>query len=165
MFRSFRKNRNFSKILTKIQFFRKFDSQISLISKVFVIFKNFDQNRIFFENLTKFKFLEIIEKNRIFRKISPKSILLLKIWLKSKIFEIFEKIEIFRKFDQNRYFSKILSKWKFFEKLTKMAIFLEFFEMFEKSEIFRKFWPKSKSFGNLTEIEIFRNFRKNGNFS
>ena len=74
----------FLKILTKIGIFRKFDqnrnfSKIWLKSVFRNLEKNFDQNRHFFENLTKID---------IFRTI----------WPKSKFFENLTKIEIFENF-------------------------------------------------------------------
>ena len=84
------------------------------------------------------KFFEILTEIEIFRKLWPKSIFFLenftkigifpknqiyskdqnrnfsKIWTKSKFFEIFEKIENFRKFDQNRNFSKFWKKSQIF---------------------------------------------------
>ena len=93
MFRSFRKNRKFSNILTKIEFFRKFDSQISLISKVFVIFENFDQNRIFFENLSKVEIFPKFDQNRNFSK----------------------EFKFFRKFEQSPNLSKIFTQIEIFK--------------------------------------------------
>ena len=86
------------------------------ISEKFQIFRKFWQKlNFFFENVTN---IEVSSK----------------IWPKSKFFE---------NYDQNRKFSKILTKTKFFKILTKIAIFFE----------------------NLTKIENFRNIRKKRNFS
>ena len=85
-------DRNFWKILTKIENFRNFDQ--NFFSKMWLKSK-------FFKNLTE---IEIFEKIEIFRKFSPKSKYFENLtksrfcenfWLKSKLFEICEKLEMF----------------------------------------------------------------------
>ena len=119
---NFDKNRNFSKILTKIeQIFRKFDEDFKI-----EIFRNFRRKSKFFENLnpnrnfskfSKSKFFVMFwqNRNRNFSTIWPKSKffenltysklkffeIFRKFWRKSKFFENFTKIEIFRKIDQH----------------------------------------------------------------
>ena len=115
------KNRNFWKLSTAIEMFRKFDQNRNFqnflkfwlipnfFSKIWPklkFFENYDQNRNFFENFTK------IEIFRNFRKF----------WLRS----IF-----FRKFDQNRNFSKIWPKTEIFRKLRPKLKFFETFANFD----------------------------------
>ena len=137
-FENYHRIRNFSRILTKIEFF----------------FKKFDQNWNFFEKLIKIE----IEKIEIFRKFDSNR----------NCSKIFPQAEIFRKLDLNRhfsiffqiltkteFFSKIWQKAKFFEHSTKIEILTEskFPENFTKIELFSK------------KNENFRNFRKHRNFS
>ena len=90
--------------MTKINFFLQFWP----ISKLFEIFENFDQNRIFYK----------IWPNQIFSRFSKKSIFLKKNLTKIDFFfNILTTIDFLSKIWLNRYFS---------ENLTYIEIFLNF---------------------------------------
>ena len=129
---NFRKNWNFSKILTKIESFRKFDPNL--------YFPKFSK---------KSKFFVYSDKNRNF----------LEIWLISKCIEFFKKSKFFENFHQNRKFSKIWPKSIFFGDLTKINIFRNFRNFWPKSKI-SIMLTFSKHFDFGQNFEKFRKFRK-----
>ena len=129
--------------------------------------------------MTKIEFFQNLTQIEIFSTIWPKSNFS-KIWLfKTEIFRNF-----FEYFDENRKFSKISPKSKFFEKLTNIKLFRKFdqnrdskfsnkskfFENFDQNRNFSKISTKSKFFEILTKIQFFENltqiemFRKHRNF-
>ena len=124
----------------KPEFFENFDQNwnYAKISPLSIVFENFQKNR---------KFSELLTKIEIFTKIWPKpnfSKILLnrhfskfsKILIKIEIIRTFvqnrnvwkfsNKSKILNNFDENQIFSKIWPKFKFFENLTKIAIFRYF---------------------------------------
>ena len=112
IFENLNRNRNFSKILTKIE-----------------IFRNFDRNRKFLKIWPKSKFFETFDLNKIFRNFDqnrPKS----KIFENLTKIEILEKIEIFRNFDENRNFDSKFSK--------KIQIFSKFSVKSDERKFLRK---------------------------
>ena len=138
----FSKLRLISKFCKKNQIFSKF-----LINLKFSeIFGNFDQNRIFFGNLTKLVIFRKFYQTRNFSNF----------WKKSQFFRIFDwyrnffknltNTEIFWKFRTKSKFCEILTKCQIFGNCSKICLESKFFELFEKLEIFSK---------NLTKIELF----------
>ena len=119
-FRKFDQNWNFSKILPKLKFFENF-TKIEIFRKLdrpkSKFYENFDQNRNFSKFWPKSKFFELFEKSNLFGILNK-----LEIFRKLTeigIFKNFGNNEIFVNFDQNRNCSKILTKSKIFENLTK----------------------------------------------
>ena len=127
-----KKNRYFSKILSKID--------------IFETWKDFDQNPYFSNILTKIRILWQLDINLDISKMCVKSIFFEKFWSKWGLFEnfdrirgiskIFTEIKMFKGFDQNRYSSKFWSK-------------LRYFENSDFNQDFSKILTKIKILGNL----------------
>ena len=103
IFENFDQNRDFPKILTKIEIFPKIHTEIEA-SEYFGL--NFDQE-IFRKFSPKSRFSKNSNQNRRFPKFSPKS----------RFSVNFDKNRDLPKFDQNRYFPQIFTKIMIFPQL------------------------------------------------
>ena len=138
-------NIDFFKHYTKIAIFGNLDQNRDASNRIRIFFVDFDQTwnfhhfwpiSLFFENFVQnWDFRKKNSKMEAFRKSAPKS-RFLKIDQNRHFSKILTKILIFRKFDTNWDFSKIWPKWRCFEN-------------FDQNRDLQKFWSKSRYFENL----------------
>ena len=116
-FRNFRKNGNFSKILTIIKMFWKIWQK----SKIFENFRKFWLNSKFIEKLTKIEIFRKFYPNGIFSKFDQNQNFFQKCYLNgifSKFSKFWPKSKFYENFDQNRNSLKIFRFWWNFPKIS-----------------------------------------------